>query len=151
MSDLVFLPAAEADFERLLALRLVAMRESLERLGRFDPERARRRFREGFDPAHTRLIHQNEALAGCVTLRPMDDGALWMEHFYLYPELQGRGLGALLMRRLLAEEAGRTIRLCVLRESDANRFYQRFGFVETHREAWDIYYERPPSPAHEEI
>ena len=36
------LPAvSEADFEDLLALRIAAMRESLERLGRFDPERAR--------------------------------------------------------------------------------------------------------------
>ena len=33
----------EADFEDLLALRIAAMRESLERLGRFDPERARSR------------------------------------------------------------------------------------------------------------
>ena len=34
---------SEADFEDLLALRIAAMRESLERLGRFDPERARSR------------------------------------------------------------------------------------------------------------
>lgn len=149
MTDFTLQPACEADFERLFALRLVAMRESLERLGRFDPERARLRFREGFDPAHTRLIHHDGALAGCVTLRPGEDGALWVEHFYLYPEAQGRGLGAAVMRRLLAETPGRTFRLGVLRESDANRFYPRFGFVETHREAWDIYYERPPASAHE--
>ena len=36
---------SEADFEDLLALRIAAMRESLERLGRFDPERARSRLR----------------------------------------------------------------------------------------------------------
>lgn len=146
MIHIAFQPTAESDFERLLALRLVAMRESLERLGRFDPDRARLRFREGFDPAHTRLIHQNGALVGCVTLRPEDDGALWMEHFYLYPEVQSRGLGGEVMRVLLAEAHGRIVRLCVLRESDANRFYRRFGFVETHREAWDIYYERPADP-----
>lgn len=146
MTDFTLSPATEADFERLVALRLLAMRESLDRLGRFDPDRARLRFREGFDPAHTRLIHQDDALVGCFTLRPGDDGALWLEHFYLYPKVQGRGLGGAVMRALLAETRGRTLRLCVLRESDANRFYPRFGFVETHREAWDIYYERPPGP-----
>ena len=39
---------SEADFEDLLALRIAAMRESLERLGRFDPERARSRLQATF-------------------------------------------------------------------------------------------------------
>jgi hypothetical protein len=37
-------PAHAEDFEALLALRVTAMRESLERIGRFDPGRARARF-----------------------------------------------------------------------------------------------------------
>jgi hypothetical protein len=36
--------AAAEDFEALVALRIDAMRESLERIGRFDPARARERF-----------------------------------------------------------------------------------------------------------
>ena len=38
-----FARAEEADAEALVALRIVAMRESLERLGRFDPVRSRER------------------------------------------------------------------------------------------------------------
>jgi hypothetical protein len=38
-----FAPASEDDFEHLLALRLLVMREHLERLDRFDPVRARER------------------------------------------------------------------------------------------------------------
>ena len=53
---IAFAAASEADFERLLALRVLVMRPHLERIGRFHPERARARFREAFDPAHMRLI-----------------------------------------------------------------------------------------------
>ena len=46
----------EADFDELASLRIAAMRESLERVGRFDPERARERLRATFDPMHTHGI-----------------------------------------------------------------------------------------------
>lgn len=147
---ITFTPASEDDFEPLLALRHLAMRESLERVGRFDPDRARARFRAGFSPEHTVLIHDGGVFVGCVTVRPMDDGAAWVENLYLHPGQQGRGLGAQVMRRILddAGAQGRTVRLSVLVQSDANRFYERLGFVETHREAWDIYYERCPLSCH---
>lgn len=149
MDSVTFRPASSGDFEDLLSLRLRALRESLERLGRFDPERARARFASGFDPRHTRLVHAEAGFVGCVTVRPETCALSWIEHFYIEPEHQGRGFGGRILRCLLAEAdaEGRTLRLAVLGESDANRFYQRFGFVETHREAWDIYYERRPSRA----
>lgn len=39
-----FCAAEAADAEALVALRIRALRESLERLGRFDPVRSRERF-----------------------------------------------------------------------------------------------------------
>ena len=51
-----FEPVADGDFEALLALRITTMRESLERLGRFDAVRARERFRSTFRPQYTRRI-----------------------------------------------------------------------------------------------
>ena len=44
-----FGPASEADFEPLLALRIDVMREHLERVFRYSPERARQFFRAAFD------------------------------------------------------------------------------------------------------
>ena len=38
-----FGPAAPGDLDRLTELRVAAMRPALERIGRFDPARARRR------------------------------------------------------------------------------------------------------------
>ena len=142
-----FGPAAPEDLERLIALRIVAMRPALERIGRFDPARARRRLIEQFQPEHTRLIWCGEAFAGCVAFPPAGPGRRLMQHFYLEPALSGRGLGSAVMGALMAEAdgAGETVALTVVRESDANRFYPRFGFVETGRDEVDIFYERTPA------
>ncbi len=43
--------AKPEDFEALAALRIEAMRESLERIGRFDPARARERFNPASQPS----------------------------------------------------------------------------------------------------
>ena len=142
-----FHPAALSDLETLVALRIAALRESLERVGRFAPDRARARFIENFRPDHTRLIRVCAALAGCVAFGPRGDD--WeIEHFYLDPAFQGAGLGGAVMTALLAEAdaAGMAVALTVLEMSDANRFYARFGFEETGREGVDIFRRRPASP-----
>ena len=120
------------------------MNDQLARIGRHDPARSAARFAREFRPGVTRLIVADGAVAGCVTLYPGPD-AWVMEHFYLYPGRQGCGLGTAIMARLMteADAAGADVCLSVLVESPAHRFYARFGFVETHREAFDIYYRRP--------
>ncbi|WP_332764859.1 GNAT family N-acetyltransferase [Phenylobacterium sp.] len=142
-----FSPAAAADLERLVELRIAAMRPSLERIDRFDPERARRRMVEQFRPEHTRLIWRGEAFAGCVAFGPDAPGWFRLEHFYIHPDHQGVGLGADVLASLLAESDAQAlaVRLTVLQESAANRFYARFGFAETARDEVDIFYERPPA------
>lgn len=143
--SVTFSLAAERDFETLLALRMEALRESLERLDHFDPARGRRRFRAEFSVRHTRLIHCEGAFAGCVTVTDPDaDGFVWIKTLYLDAAQQGRGVGAAAMARILAETdaAGVPTRLSVLIGSDANRFWTRLGYVETHRDALDVYYER---------
>ena len=138
-----FAAAGEADFERLLALRIEVMRPHLERLGRFHPERARARFREAFDPAHMRLILVDGVFAGCVSLASASDHLI-LGQFYLSPPHQGRGLGGAVLALLLAEAdgAGLPVRLSVLKESPAARLYERHGFRKTGEDDWDVYYER---------
>lgn len=148
--DFVFRPAEEADFETLLALRLRVLRPHLERVGRYDPQRARRYFRAGYEPDRLRVILVDGAVAGCVALGPAADGpadALVLEHFYLDEAVQGRGVGGAVLRRLLAEAdaAGLAVRLGVLKGSPAARLYERHGFVWTHDEPFDDYYRRPPA------
>ncbi|MFD4837215.1 GNAT family N-acetyltransferase [Achromobacter sp. NPDC058515] len=143
-----FQPVSEADFEALLALRIEAMRESLERLGRFDPARARSRLRATFRPEHTWSIEQDGERIGFYALRPDGDG-LRLDHLYVRPAAQGQGLGGLVMRRILetADSRGLPVRVGALRDSDSNRFYRRHGFVQTDESEWDIDYLRPaPAP-----
>ena len=147
MIAFTFHPASASDLETLVALRIVALRESLERVGRFTRERARARFIASFRPEHTRLIRVGPALAGCVAFGPREE-AWEIEHFYLDPAFQGAGLGGAVMTALLAEAdaAGHAVALTVLEMSDANRFYARFGFAETGREGVDIFRRRPTPP-----
>lgn len=138
--------ATESDFEALLALRIVAMRPSLERIGRFDPHRARERFCAGFDAGATRHIVLAGHDVGFVALKT--DRAPWLlDHLYLIPAVQGRGLGAAVLGRLLdeADRAQAVVRVGALRDSDANRFYVRHGFVHVAEEQWDMYYHRTPA------
>src|SRR5262245_11019626 len=83
--------AVPGDVEPIVELRAVVMRPDLERLGRFDEYRVRQRFREAFVPEHMSIVLADGAFAGCVALRPAED-CQWLEHFFLSPDLQGRGL-----------------------------------------------------------
>jgi GNAT superfamily N-acetyltransferase len=137
-------PAGEGDFEAMLSLRLMAMRESLERIGRFDPDRARERLAREFRPSCTRHILRNGELVGYVVVieRP---GELVLDHLYIHPQAQREGIGSWVMRQVIAEADAKTLPIAVktLKLSDANRFYERHGFVLHERSEWDLTYIRP--------
>ena len=78
------------------------MREHLERVFRYKPERARRIFREHFDEPGLRLIRVDGERAGCVGFRT-GDGEIKIDSFYLGQRFQNRGLGAVILKALLAE------------------------------------------------
>ena len=139
-----FPPATDSDFEALLALRIAAMRASLERLGRFDPVLARSRLRNTFRPECTWFIEQDGERVGFYAVRPDGDG-LRLDHLYLHPAAQGQGLGGRVMRRILedADSRGLPVAVGALRDSDSNRFYRRHGFVQAGESEWDIEYLRP--------
>ena len=119
------------------------MRESLERLGRFDPQRARERFLGAFEPALTRHVVVGGERVGFVVVRPQGDGLL-LDHLYIVPTAQGRRIGAAVVAHVLgqADALGLPVRVGALRESAANSFYVRHGFVLTRVGEWDNHYER---------
>ena len=140
------LPVTDADFDRLAGMRITAMRESLERVGRFNPERARERLRSTFSPEHTRVIAFEEVPVGFYAARPSAEG-LRLDHLYVLPDFQSRGIGGEVLRKIFeeADKDAAPILVGALKESASNRFYQRHGFVKTSESEWDIYYVRPPS------
>jgi GNAT superfamily N-acetyltransferase len=139
-----FEPVSPGDAEALVALRIAAMRESLERIGRFDPQRARERFLAGFAPEYTHHLVVDTQRVGFVVVRPVGDDLL-LDHLYIQPACQGRGIGAAVLAHVFAQAdaLGKAVRVGALRESDANRFYARHGFALVEQAEWDNYYIRP--------
>ncbi|WP_246173876.1 GNAT family N-acetyltransferase [Pandoraea terrigena] len=96
------------------------MKENLERIGRFDPKRARDRFLSSFDPALCKFIVVDGATVGFVQTRLTDDH-LMLEHLYVIPEHQGKGIGSVVVAAILCVADAQSIATSVgaLRDSDA--------------------------------
>ncbi|MCX5226835.1 GNAT family N-acetyltransferase [Streptomyces sp. NBC_00233] len=143
-------PGRAQDIEAMAELRAVVMRDDLVRLGRYDEHRVRQRLRDGFSPEHTSVVEVAGGFAGCVTMRPYEGGeGFYLEHFYLAPEAQGRGLGTAVLRELLAraDEAAAPVRLVVLQGSAARRLYEREGFTDESEDPVDVLLVREPRVA----
>lgn len=142
MADWGVRPASTGDVEAVAELRALVLQADLERLGRYDARRVRQRLRDGFVPAHTRVIEVDGTFAGCVALRPAEDA----EHFYLDPRVQGGGIGTAVLRELLerCDRGGTVVRLNVLRGSPAQRLYERHGFAVESEDPVDVFMVRAP-------
>ncbi|MFJ9033791.1 GNAT family N-acetyltransferase [Streptomyces sp. NPDC102274] len=137
--------ATATDIEVIAELRATVMRADLERLGRYDEHRVRQRLRDSFSSQHTSIIMIDRELVGCVTVRPSESGQ-WLEHFYLAPHCQGRGLGSAVLRTVLerTDAQGLPMSLNVLQGSAARRLYERHGFVAEAQDPIDVFMVRPP-------
>lgn len=126
--------AADRDTDpgALAALRVAAMRPSLEAIGRFDPQRARDRFLSTYDPRDTQTLYSGGNLAGFFVVRRRPDH-LYLDQIQIHPDHQGNGLGQVIIRTVQgdAEQAGLPVKLMALRGSRANDFYVSCGFVQT--------------------
>ncbi|MEO8300091.1 MAG: GNAT family N-acetyltransferase [Burkholderiales bacterium] len=140
--------ADEGDFEALLALRLAAMRDGLERLGRFDPALARERLGRSFSPPNTRHIVSNGQRVGFVALTFGE--SLWrLDHLYVHPMFQHQGIGTWVLEQVLARaDAERcAVALTIVRRTEAFRFWQKHRFKLVDENDWDQYFLRPVQPA----
>jgi GNAT superfamily N-acetyltransferase len=147
LSDIVtFSAVSTTDFDELVALRIAAMRASLEHVGRFDPERARERLRKSFYPEHSEFIVIDGQRVGFYTFRPAEDG-FHLDHLYVHPSHQSRGVGSHVLHHLISQSDARQlpVHLGALRDSPSNRFYRRHGFTQATEDEWDIYYIRLPA------
>jgi ribosomal protein S18 acetylase RimI-like enzyme len=122
-------PATEADVPFLLALRGQTMTRHQVASG-VEPsdEEQLRRVRHRFDCAQ--IIEHDGKPSGL--FKASRDGPDWqLIQIQLAPELQGRGIGELLIRRLIDESrlAGASLGLHVLLQSPARHLYERLGFV----------------------
>lgn len=137
--------ASAGDFEALLSLRLRAMRQSLERLGRYDEQRARDRLAESFEPEHTQHIVVDGRRVGFMSLKTLSH-AMRLNHLYIDPAEQAHGHGHDVLAWICAEadRAQLPVELCALKGSDAVRFYLHHGFALTGEGEWDYDFVRMP-------
>lgn len=142
-SRVTFEPVVASEAEELATIRVEAMRESLERIGRFDAQRARVRFLSTFSPAHTCHVSLDGKRVGVFVVKS-HDGELLLEHLYVRPGYQGQGIGSAVLAEVFiqADRAGCMVRVGALRESDSNRFYARHGFTLVGQTEFDNYYVR---------
>ena len=133
--------AGTVDPSHLAAIRVEAMRPSLEAIGRFDPERARNRFLETYDPRDTQIVRAGSDLIGFYVVRKRPDH-LYLDHLYISPAHQGGGLGRRIVSSVqaLARNLGLPVRLIALRGSPANDFYISCGFALERSDHLDNYY-----------
>ena len=90
-----------------------------------------------------RLILISDETAGCVGFR-ICESEIKIDSFYLARHHHNRGLGAAILKVLLAEAdaLGLPVQLDVLHGSPADRFYQRHGFVKLDQDDIEAHYER---------
>ncbi len=145
MGEFILRVAEAEDADQLADLRVAAMRQSLEALDRFDPQRARNRFLKEFVPEQTTKLMREQTMLGFYVLKEQPDH-FWLDHLYVRPEAQGEGLGAKALSHIkeVAFAKGKPVRLGALKQSRANEFYKGHGFKQTHETKLDNYYEVTP-------
>lgn len=130
------------DGDALAELRVLAMRESLEALGRFDEARARKRFLDSFDPDATQKVLIDDELVGFyVVTRHLE--YLYVDHLYVHPAHQGKSIGSTVLNSLIDEgrRIKKPIKLGALKSSRSNAFYLSHDFVKVSEGEYDNYYE----------
>lgn len=139
----ILVPAQQSDSDSLVSIRIEAMRESLERVGRFDPIRARERFISSFEPRNTHHIDVSGKRVGFVVVKHHNNELL-LDHLYVIPDAQGSGIGSAVLDHIFkeADTAALPIRVGALKESASNRFYIRHGFRFVESSEFDNYYVR---------
>ena len=137
-----FVIATEEDGNTLAEIRAAAMRPSLEAVGRFDENRIRNRFLESFVPSETVKLVDDGELLGFYVIRDRGE-YVYLDHLYIDPKHQNRGLGRAVVKLIVKEahKLGLPVRLGALRGSRSNDFYIKNGFIKTHEDEFDLYYE----------
>jgi GNAT superfamily N-acetyltransferase len=139
MSEPSLRRATAADAATIAALAEAAYEKYVERIGR-RPAPMDADYAALIDDANVWVLTSDDRLLGSLVTIVNDDHLL-LDAITVAPNAQGRGYGALLLRRAEddAQEAGLTeVRLLTNAAMTENiAMYPRFGYVETHRGGQD--------------
>jgi GNAT superfamily N-acetyltransferase len=121
--------AQEEDFEFLVKLDVLAMREYVERAWGFSYQRQRAYIRESFVPEISRIIVVEGQPAGYLYVNETTESVKVVD-LKLMPAFQGRGIGRAILAAEIAAAAakGLPLTLSVLKVNPARQLYERLGF-----------------------
>ena len=130
MTDSIRLrPATAADYAFALDLYLRTMKPYTEELMVWDEQRQIAIFAKHWDVEDVRVVSADGRDVGWLqaTETPTE---IVLQQFFVAPERQRAGIGAQVLRGLLAgwKLTGKPLALTVLKNNPARRFYERFGF-----------------------
>jgi len=123
-------PATAEDYPFLYDLHVATMKEYVAQTWGWDNAVQQAMFRENFTPERGRIVMVDGRAVGVFTAeRRPAEWFIWA--IAIGPEMQGRGLGAALLRDQLATAArdGLPTRLQVLLVNPARQLYERLGFA----------------------
>jgi len=143
--DVAFRPARLQDFDYCAKLYFAEMERFIVEL-QLDRAAQAAGFRERWRVGEVRLITLDGLDIGWLQTQT-EDGALFLAQLFVQSSCQRRGIGTLVMRRLIAEaaHAGDAVTLGVVRGNPALRLYQRLGFRVTHEDSRKFYMRREPT------
>ena len=118
--------ATDSDF--VFAVKKAAFREYVEQVEGWDDTHQRGLHNKRFDSQDFRIIQFQGNDIGFFSTSCTSD-SLKVYQFFIHPEYQGRGIGSACMTRILADAAGKSVNLQVLKINIRGiAFYQRLGF-----------------------
>jgi len=122
--------AGAGDLDLLFEINRAALKDHVRsNFGSWDDADQQRRFSLSTDPSSHQLFYNGSQPVGFWSTT-RDDGTICLERLSLLPAFQNRGLGAALIRELIAEARTfhRTLSLQVFLTNRARRLYERLGF-----------------------
>jgi ribosomal protein S18 acetylase RimI-like enzyme len=130
--------AADVDFAR--ALYFETMRGMIEATFGWDQRRQEESFAEWFDLQEAGIIVADGCDAGWMQTR-RDEHEVFLGSLYVKPEMQRRGIGTQVVRKLMAQcaDSGKALTLAVMKINPAIHLYERLGFRVTHEDQYKFY------------
>ena len=123
-------PAVAADRDWLWATKIRCLRGYIEETyGAWDEDTQSARFDATFLPEEMKIVSVDGRDAAFTAVRNEPD-AIHLLNLMVAPEFQNRGLGAAILRDLIAEAQARglPVKLQVMKVNPARRLYERVGF-----------------------
>lgn len=138
-------PACDQDFTFARDVYFATMRGIIESLFGWDQVREEENFASFFKLDETRIITADGRNVGWIQ-EQIDDTSINLGSFHVITEMQRRGIGTHVLRRLLAcaADQSKATTLAVVKINPARHFYERHGFRITHEDKHKFYMRADP-------